>query len=291
VGFPPGGGAGISAQIFAESAKNYLPKPQPVIINYKPGASSAIAADFVLKQPADGYNLFWGSPDLTMKMAKEGDLLPFKNEDFVFIGLIATSPYLLTVNKESPFKSIEDFLDYAKKNPGKLAYGSSGIGTGTHVHFESIQMRCGIKLNHIPFAGGAAVIAALLGGHIDCSNLNFPNLGDHIRPGGGLRTLVVFDRERFHELPDVPTCMERGYNDILLRSTWFYLASPKKIPQPVLDILWKVFKKTADDPKVKEALLRMGYVPQNLGPEETEKRVNKEFDIAREIFKKVGLLR
>ena len=148
-------------------------------------------------------------------------------------------------------------------------------------------MVCGINLNHVPFTGGAAMVTALLGKHVDCVQIAFSTIMAHVMPGGGLRALAIFAPERLRELPDVPTAMERGYN--LDRASWFYFAVAKGTPQSVLDILRKTFKQTVDDPQVKEALFRIGFTPLNLDPEETEKKIQKEFDAAREVFEKVGL--
>lgn len=289
VGFPPGGAAGPYAQVFAEGAKKYLPNPQPIIVNFKPGAASAVAADFVLKQPADGYNLLVFPWDLIVKLVKDGHELSFKMEDFIPIGTMGVIPALLAVNKEkSPFMKLEDFIDYAKKNPEKLSYGSPGIGSGHHLTGEIFMMRCGIKLSHIPFSGGGPAVVALLGGHIDCTIMAISTYGGNIKPGGGLRCLVTFTPERLPDFPDVPTCLERGYD--VDRSSWYFLSAPKGTPQSIVDILEKVFRKTADDPQVKEALRRIGFVPLYLNPEETSKKAKAEHQLTREILKKMGLL-
>jgi len=289
VGFAPGAASGNSAQVFAEGVKKYLPTPQPVLVNFKPGASSAIAADFVLKQPADGYNLFWFPVDLVGKLAKDGNQLSFKMEDFIPIGCMGESPGMLTVNSEkSPFLKFEDFLEYAKKNPGKLSYGTPGIGSVIHLSGEIFQMRCGIKLNHIPFSGGAPAMTALLGGHTDCYLGSPGTYGAQIKPGGGLRVLTVFAKERWPELVDVPTCLEKGYD--VDRVSWYYLAAPKGTSQNALDFLLTAFKKTANDPQVKTSLFKLGFTPVYIGPEETKKKARAEFEVAKEIYKKVGLL-
>ncbi len=284
VGFPPAGAAGPCAQIFAETAKKYLPKSQPIIVNYKPGAASAVAADFVLKQPADGYNLFWFPPDLAGKLAKDGPQLSFKMEDFIPIGTFAATPTVLVVNKENKaFMRLEDFVDAAKKNPMKYSYGSVGIGGIVHLGMEIVMQRTGIKLNHIPFAGGAAATAALLGGHTDVGLISLTTVRPHVAPEGGLRGLAILGPQRLEELPDIPSIREKGYDNID-RSFWYYLSAPKGTPQPVLNILLEVFNKTAKDPQVKAVLHKAGYVLLNLNPEETKQRAREEFDLARKIY-------
>jgi tripartite-type tricarboxylate transporter receptor subunit TctC len=288
VGFPPGGSAGVSAHIFAEGARKYLPKPQSIFVNYKPGAASAVAADYVLKQSPDGYNLAWNASDLMLKLALDGDRIPFRIEDFIPIGTIGITPAVLAVRKESSFKQLEDFLRYAKENPGKLSCGSTGIAGTTHLAGEVFQIRCGVKLNHVPFTGAGPGVPALLGGHIDSAPFTAGSLGSHIQTGGGLRGLAVFAHDRLHDLPDIPTALEKGYD--IDRGSWYYLAAQKGTPQAVIDILLAVFKKTAEDPQVKEALTRAGFIPLSLSPGETEKKAKEEFELAKDIFKKIGLL-
>jgi tripartite-type tricarboxylate transporter receptor subunit TctC len=288
VGFAPGGGATPSSQIFSEYAKKYLPKPTAIVVGFKPGAASAVAADFVLKQPADGYNLLWFPPDLFVKMVKDRKLLHFGREDFIPIGCLGYAPAGFTVNRESDFKKVEDFLSYAKQHPGGLSYGHAGVGGTVHLTGELIQIRCGIKLNTIPFSGAAPALTALLGKHIDAYFGTLVAVLPHIKPGGGLRLIAVFARERWNQFPDVPTMKEKGFD--IDRINWFFLAAPKGTPAPVVNILRDIFKKTADDPQVKEALVKAGHIPEYWGPEEIEKKANDETELAKEIMTKAGLL-
>jgi tripartite-type tricarboxylate transporter receptor subunit TctC len=289
VGFPAGGSAGVSAQIFAEGARKYLPKHQSIIINYKPGGAAAIAADYFLDKPADGYNLLWNASDLLLKIVLDGDKLPLKVEDFVPIGTMAFTPAVLMVPKTSPFMRMEDLVNYAKKNPGKLSIASTGVAGTTHLAGEAFQLKFGIKLNHVPFSGAGPGMPALLGGHVDCAPFTAGSAGTHLQPGGGARGLAVFANERMKAVPDVPTAKEQGYD--IERGSWYYLAYRKGTPQSVVDILTDVFRKTAADPQVKEALIKIGFSPLNLGPDETAKMAKEEYELAKDIFKRTGLLK
>ena len=122
---------------------------------------------------------------------------------------------------------------------------------------------------------------------MDCAFTTPGSVLDHIKPGGGLRVLVSLTPQRWPDLPDVPTCIEKGYD--VDRSFWCALAAPKGTPKPVLDILQKVFEKTTNDPQVKANLLRIGFIPLNWGPEETKKIAKKEFELAKDFYKKIGL--
>lgn len=290
VGMNPGGSASISAHIFAESVKKYLDKPQPFIINHKPGASGMIGLDYVMKQPADGYNLFWASSDSPLRMALEPEKFSFKKEDFSYIGTFIYSPYTLSVNSEGPFKdkTFEDFIDYAKKHPGEMTISTPGIASGGHFTTEVFMNVTGIKLTHVPFVSGNPAMLAMLGGHVTCTMMSPGTIISHTRPGGKDRVLVVFDTKRYPELPNVPTCIEKGYN--VIGHTYMVLVAKKGTPKPVLDTLVKLFKQTCNDPNAQSTILKGGMIPACLSPEETEKKVNQDFELIREIFGKLGLL-
>jgi tripartite-type tricarboxylate transporter receptor subunit TctC len=198
------------------------------------------------------------------------------------------SPHILLVNKDkSPFKTLEDFVDDAKKHPGELSFGSTGVGGSVHLSTEVLMLRTGIKMNQVPFAGAARAVTALLGGHVDCIITSPSTAGDHIKPGGGLRVLVSLATP-LPGLPDVPTCQQKGYN--VNRAFWASLAAPAGTPKPVLDILSDTFDKTANDPNVKAALTKLGTLPVFWNAAATEKKAKEDYDAAREVFEKLGML-
>jgi len=187
---------------------------------------------------------------------------------------MAPGPPIFAVNKESPFKKVEDLIDYAKKNPGKVSFGHSGVGSGSHFNYEVIRRGCGIELNPIPFAGGAPIMTAILGNHIDCATFASGTLGDQIKPGGGLRALATLSPERWGEMPDLPTFLEKGYNVVYFAR--HFLAAPKGTPQPVLNILRDVVEKAANDPRAKEAAVKRNSF-QGISAQRILKRKPKKF--------------
>jgi tripartite-type tricarboxylate transporter receptor subunit TctC len=287
VGFAPGASASITGHIFAEGVQKYLPKPQPFIINHKPGASGMIAADYFMKQPADGYNLMWTPQDSYLRMALEPQKFSFTLKDFSYMGAFTYSPFTLSVNSESPFKAFEEFVEYAKKHPYEMTLSTPGIATGGHFTAEVFMKGAGIKLTHVPFAAGNPATLAMLGGHVTCTLMSIGTLSPHLK-GGKARALVVFSEKRYPEFPDVPTCKEKGYD--VLGFTWYSFVARKGTPKPVLDTLAQLLKQTADDTHVKSTLVNAGLVPWYLSPEETEKKVNQDYELFREIFGKLGLL-
>jgi tripartite-type tricarboxylate transporter receptor subunit TctC len=286
-GMSPGAAAGVSAQIFCDAVQKYLAKPQPFLVNFKPGANGMVAFDFFMKQPTDGYTLFWLTPENTLSMAKDPQKFSYSLKDVHFIGTLAYSPFVMAVKKDSPYKTFEDFVDFARKNPGDFSIGLTGIGAQNHLVAELLMMKLGIKLTLAPFAGGAPAVVALLGGHISCYIGSIGSMSAHLKPEGMLKALVNFDSKRAPELPDVPTYKEKGLD--IERVTYMVCLARKGTPKPVLDTLAKVFKQSAEEVNVKTTLVKAGFVPQYLGPEETEKKVMDDFATASVVFKKLGL--
>ena len=267
-GMPPGATTGISGQIFADVMKNYLVKPQPVMVVSKPGAASMVCADYITKQPADGYTLFWNGAELPVSLITDPEKYSFTLEDFSFVGHVLYNPSVLWVRSQSPFKTFEEFVDYAKKHPGEMTVGTSGIVSPGHLALELMKKVVGINVIHVPFQGGAPATLAMLGGHVSAVSLSPGTLMTHLK-AGSVRALTVFDVKRFHDLPDVPTCQEKGYNVVLRTPMW--LAAKKGIPKPVLDTLIRLCKQTVNDPTLQSNYLRLGFVPLYMDPEETKK--------------------
>jgi tripartite-type tricarboxylate transporter receptor subunit TctC len=283
-GYAPGGSAGNSAMIFADAVKKYLPKPQPYYVVHKAGATGMLAGDYVMKQPVDGYTLWWATQDHGMRMAIEPEKFPFTLEDLIYIGTFAYTPYTLTVNAQSPIKTFEEFIEYGKNHPWEMTYSSVGMLSGNHLNLELLMRATGIKVTHVPFPSGTAAVLALLGGHVTCNGGSFGLFGSHVKPGGKARTLVVFDTKRSPDFPDVPTCREKGYD--IVSYHYVVLIAKKGTPKPVVDLLLKAFKETAADPDAQAALIKTQMTPFYLNPAETEKMVRLDFDRAKEVFGK-----
>jgi tripartite-type tricarboxylate transporter receptor subunit TctC len=288
IGYAPGAAASVGATIFAEAIQKYLEKPQPFLVNSKPGASGMVAVDYFMKQPADGYNLMWAAIESVTRMALEPQKFHFTIEDFVYIGAFTYSPYILAVSVDSPFKTFEDFVDYAKKNPDVLTYSTSGVASMGHQTGEMLMKEMGIKLTHVPFAAGTPAALAVLGNHVSCTLSSLGTMSSYLKAGGKARGLAVFDGIRFTDLPNVPTAKERGCN--VSTATYHFIAVKKGTPQPVIDMLRKVFSQAASEPGVKSTLFKAGLLALNLGPVETEKKVKQDFVLGKEIFGKLGVV-
>src|SRR3954470_10529808 len=208
--FPPGGSADVIARLAAQPLGEAL--RQPVVVDNRPGAGGLVGNDYAAKQPPDGYTLLLvtGAYPVQAAMLKAMPFDPLA--DIAMVSLLTSYPFVITVRPDSPFRTLADIIAYAKANPGKLNYPSSGIGTVHHLSGELLNAMAGIEMVHVPFRGGASPLTEVLGGRVDLL-LEAMTLSIGQIHSGKLRALAVTSRERWKALPDVPTVAEtvRGY--------------------------------------------------------------------------------
>jgi tripartite-type tricarboxylate transporter receptor subunit TctC len=230
VGFPPGGGADAMARLVAAKLPERL--GQPVIVENKTGATGTISSDLVAKSPPDGYTLqlaHINSNAIGPLLVAKGRFDPIN--DFTPIALIGITPQMLCHHPKHGFKDVPDLIRFAKANPGKLSFASSGVGSIQHIAGEAFKLQAGVDLLHVPFKGTGEALAALISGDVD---LTFSSTGSALPQvnGGKLKLLAVCSPKRLPTLPNVPAVAETlpGY-DI---STWYGLAGPPKLPREIV---------------------------------------------------------
>jgi tripartite-type tricarboxylate transporter receptor subunit TctC len=254
VGFPAGGGGDIVARLLGQWVSERL--GQPFVIENRPGASSNIGTETVVRAPPDGYALLMV---ILPPNAINGML--YDNLNFNFIRDIATVanvmsvPQVLDVNPSVPAKTVPEFIAYAKANPGKLNMGSGGIGTSQHLAGELFKMMAGVNLVHVPYRGGAPAIADLLGGQVQVMFDNISESLEYIR-AGTLRPLAVTTATRLPALPDLPTVGEfvPGFE----ASGWNGVGAPRNTPIEIIDKLNREINHALADPKLKARLADLG---------------------------------
>jgi tripartite-type tricarboxylate transporter receptor subunit TctC len=277
--FGPGGASDLTARAFFGAAHEYL--GQPVIIQLKPGGGGAIASDIVAKAPPDGYTLLMGGPgpNTTLPAIEGRSRGP---DDLAAICRINYNAMLTLVPANAPYKTMQEFVQYAKANPNKLRFGHAGIWGGPDLLWKSIQIKAAITAKIIPYDGGAEALIALLGGHIDVACLFPTQSTPHIK-SGKIRALAVSDSKRDPDFPDVPTLQEAGVDVVSI--VWKGVLAPKTTPRPVIDKLALAFKKMSEDKSSVAMIRQLGDNFHYMGPDELSKFWREEYEAHRELGK------
>jgi tripartite-type tricarboxylate transporter receptor subunit TctC len=263
VPYPPGGTTDLLARLMGQYLSTKL--GQQILIENKAGGGNNIGTEFAVKAPPDGYTIHLVNPANAIN-ATLYPKLPFNYlDDMVPIAGIVRVPNVMTVTKNFPAKNVQEFIDYGKKNPGKINMASSGAGTSVHLSGELFKFMTGIDMKHVPYKGAGPAITDLIGGQVDVLFDNMPSIIGHIR-GGSVRALGVTSAQRSPALPDVPTVAETvpGYE----ASAWFGASAPKGTPRAVIDRLNREFNAALADPAMKAKLADLGGVPIPGTPED-----------------------
>ncbi|HUQ24245.1 MAG TPA: tripartite tricarboxylate transporter substrate binding protein [Burkholderiales bacterium] len=210
--FPPGGVADVVGRPLAAIMEKNL--KQPVVMINRPGAGGAVGMASVAKGPSDGYTILMGLSSISIFPVADrvnGKSPAFELSDFAPIALVTADPTVLVVRTDGPYKTLKDFVDAAKANPGKINYSSSGVYGTLHVAMEIFAASAGIKLFHVPYQGGGPAVTALLGGQVEALASGPAAAIGQIR-GGKMRALASWSTERLKLLPDIPTFKELGYD-------------------------------------------------------------------------------
>ena len=249
--WPAGGTADASMRAIGESLSKNL--GVPVIVENRPGASGMLGVSQLVASKPDGYTI--GQIPLSITRQHHMGTISFNPlTDITYLGRTAGLTFGLAVNSDSPIKTFSDYVRYAKLNPGKLNYGSTGIGTNTHVYMEEIAEQVGIQLNHIPFKGGTDNLNALLGGHTD-SMMDSSVWAPYVQ-SGKLRLLAVFTDQRLADFPNVPTVGELGIR--ISGTAPNGIGAPKGLDPSIAKILENAIEKAAKDTPHIDALKKYG---------------------------------
>ena len=268
-----GGTTDISGRMAAQALAPVL--GQAVVVDNKGGGNGAIAANIVKRAEADGYTLlmqYSGFHVISPHLAKAPQ---WEQKDFQPIANIISAPQIIVVRESLPVKTLAELIAYAKANPGKLNYASSGNGSLQHVTGAMLDQQGGIKMVHVPYKGTGPALQDLLGGQVDLTFGTAPPFMPHIA-SGKLRVLAVTGKERLPSLPDAPTTAEAGYPGVNATS-WFALFAPAAVPRPVIDRLAADLKKVVEDPAFRKKAEEQGAAADYLGPQQLSERARADF--------------
>lgn len=286
VPYAPGGATDVLARPVAQKLSEQV--GQPVIVENRPGANATIGADNVARSAADGYAIVLGSivHYMVPLFSKSVPYDPIK--DFTPITTVSLVPNVLAVHPALPVHSVQELIDYGKKNPGKLYYGTTGIGSTHHLGGILLAQMAGIPLEHVPYKGGNPTIQDVLAGQIPVAILTATTIMPQVK-NGKLRALGLIENRRFAGVPGVPTIGETvpGY---AVPDTWFGFLGPAGMPRPIVERLNTELRKAVTNAEVRQRIEGLGMeVTGDLNADQMLAKVNSEAEMIRKIVTAAGI--
>jgi tripartite-type tricarboxylate transporter receptor subunit TctC len=284
--FVAGGSSDITGRAIASKFQELL--GQPGVVENRPGANGAIAAEFVAKSEPDGYTVLVGSIGVfSINAALFKDLRYNPVRDFAPVTLAVTTPNVLITKPGLAASSMREVVEFAKKNPGKLSYCSSGTGSSDHLTAELLNQVAGISMVHVPYKGGAACQTDIMGGQVDISFQNLGAVTGYIK-GNRMKALAVTSKTRHPQLADVPTVAEAGYPDLVVTS-WQAVAAPVKTPRDVVARLHDATVKALRSPDVRSRMEQIGFDVVASTPDEFGRFMKEEVDRWTKVVQRGGI--
>jgi tripartite-type tricarboxylate transporter receptor subunit TctC len=281
----PGSAADTHGRILMEELKEIL-KTEIIVVN-KPGASMTIGTDFVVNSKKDGYTLLYTPTTGITAKAVEPETVPYDPmRDLEPLGLHAFFPVVIAVLENAPWETLKEFVDYAKKNPGKIRISTPGLQTHSSINVVIIETLTGAQYTLVPFKEGAQPITALLGGHVEATSFSFTPLIPHVH---SKKVRVLLTSSKIPDFPNIPTLNELGFKQGLL-TPWFAMFAPAGVPEGVKKILVPAIKEAIHNPEVIAKIKKIGgSVIDYKSPEELEKIEINDLSTFSKIAVKLGL--
>ena len=284
VPFPPGGGADLNARAVAQKMSESL--GQPVVIESRAGAGGNIGTEFVARAPADGYTLLFGTNGIAIQQhLRKLNWDPVR--DFSPVSLISTYPLVLALHLSVPAQTVAELVSYAKANPGKLTYGSSGAGAPLHLGTEVFKSAVGVDIVHVPYKGNAPMTAAILAGEVSLVFDSMTGPLPHIR-AGKLRALAVTSPKRTTQLPEIPTISETVAPGFAYEA-WNGVLAPAGTPREIVQRLAAEVAKAVASSDVRERLIGAGYDPISTTPEALGARLADDVERFGKVIREAGI--
>lgn len=282
--FNPGGESDITARIQEKPLEKYF--GQPVNIVYKIGGGGSVAWSELVKTKPDGYTIAGHNlPHIALQPLERGKA-GYETLDLKSVYFFESTPDLLVVRQDSPYKTLDDLIQYAKAHPGVVTVGGSGASTANDLGTEMLNKAASIKLTYIPFSGSGAAVPALLGGHVTAL-MTYSTMGVQYKEK--FRALAIASEERMGVLSDVPTFKELGYD--IVEGAYRGVAAPPGTPDDAVQYLANAFDKVMKDPEVKQKMDENGFKIEYLGPQESEELVKKKMVEYKALMTDLGRLK
>ncbi len=270
--FPPGGPTDILGRLIGQRLAERL--GQPVVPENKPGAGANIGLEIGAKAKPDGYTITLASPSLSISPTLYKKLNYDSVKDFAPIALVAEIPNVLLVPASSPIKSLKELIAYAKANPGKLNFGSGGIGTSNHLASELLKTLAKINIVHVPYKGSNQAMIGMMGGEVGMVVVGIPPSQGHIK-AGKVRALAVLSEERLPAFPGIPTAKEAGIDNFEV-TTWYGILAPAGTPREIITRLNAELTKIVASADIKEKMQTAGFEPLTSSPEKFAEFIKTE---------------
>jgi tripartite-type tricarboxylate transporter receptor subunit TctC len=286
VPYPPGGSTDFIARLISERLAEQL--GQPVIVDNRGGAATVIGTEIAARSPTDGYTLLIGTvTTLAVNPALKSKLPYHPERDFAPVSMLAAQPYLLGAHPSIPAATVPQLITHAKANPGKLSFGSAGLGSGAHLAGEMFNHMAGVAIVHVPYKGTGPALTDLMGGRIDLLYAGVAILRPHAQ-SGKLRLLAVTSEKRSAGVPEVPTIAESGVAGYAT-NTWNSLVAPRGTPQPVIKRLNRAVVAVLNQPEVRERLVEQGVDPDPGTPAQLSAHIRREMERFAKLIQAIGL--
>ena len=285
IGFAPGGPSDVMARLLTKRMETVL--KQPFIIENKPGAAGGLAGTLVARAAPDGHTVLLATGTiLAINLSLYKNLGYDPEKDFEPISLIGTQTNVLYVHPSVPATTLAEFVTHAKANPGKITFGSGGIGTPAHLAGELLKLKANIEIAHVPFRGTGPTLQNVIGGHVPTA-FNPPSpLIPHLQ-AGTIRAIAITTPTRTAALPEVPTIHESGYPGFDA-ATWHALVAPAGTPKPVIAVLHRALDETLKDPATRKAMMDLGIDVVGGTPDELRAYIKSEIPKWAEVVKASG---
>ncbi|MNQ10764.1 Tripartite tricarboxylate transporter family receptor [compost metagenome] len=285
VPFPAGGPVDTTARFTTQPLGQMW--SVPTVVDNKSGAGGIVGAQFAAKAAPDGYNFFFASIHHAVLPSLRNNLTYDITTDFVPVGMAAVFPIVLVVNASVPVNTVSELIAYAKQHPGKLSFGSSGTGGGTHLAGELFNAMAGIRIQHVPYRGSAPAMQDLLGGQVQVMFADGPSAVPHLS-GGKVRALGVGNPTRSSMLPNVPTIAESGLPGYEAYS-WSGVMAPKGTPPDIVKRMNADMVKVLSDPATAKGMIAAGAEPKPGTPEQFGEFVRNEIVKWRDLIKTANI--
>ena len=283
VPFPPGGGADATARTISQKITENTGKA--IVVDYRPGAGGNIGTEFVARAPADGYTILQTTSGHAIQPhLRKLSWDPIK--DFEPLTIVASYPLLIAVHPSVPAQTLQELVAYAKKNPGKLTYGSSGPGGPLHIGAEIFKSAAGVEILHVPYKGNAPMTLAVVSGEVSMVFDSMTGPLPNIR-AGKLRALGYMGEKRSPQLPDVPTAKEAGIPAVHV--VWNGMLAPAGTPREALEWLHREIVKAVASAEVSGRLSSLGYEPGTLARAEFARTVASDLERFGKIIRETGI--